>query len=205
MCLSGPVPGIPVPASVSDAVAMAQAALGWLAGADAAALTPSEQAECLRALERAESMRTAARSAVLSAFTAGGGYEDDGHGSAKSWLRWQAQLTAGAAGAAMGWARRLAGHPAVRDALAGGLISVSFARCICDWSDLLPAEHRGDADVILLAAAAGGAELSDLAALAAEMRQRTARPDADGRDDGFAAGGGGLAPRSAARAGWRGT
>ncbi len=193
MCLPGqvppapvPAPAAPVPASVSEAVAMAQAALGWLAGADAAALTPAEQAECLRALERAESMRTAARSAVLSAFARSGGYEEDGHGSAKSWLRWQAQLTAGAAGAAIGWARRLAGHPAVRDALGGGLISVSFARCICDWSDLLPAEHQGDADVILLGAAGGGAELADLAALAAEMRQRTARPDADGRDDGFA-------------------
>jgi hypothetical protein len=191
MCLTGQVPPVPVPvpvpvpASVSDAVAMAQAGLGWLAGADAASLTSVEQAECLRALERAESMRTAARSAVLAAFVRSGGYEDDGHGSAKSWLRWQAQLTAGAAGAAVGWARRLAAHPAVRDALAAGGISVSFARCICDWSDLLPAEHRGDADVILLGAAAGGAELADLAALAAEMRQRTARPDADG-GDGFA-------------------
>ena len=43
--------------------------------------------------------------------------------------------------------------------------------------DLLPAECRADADAILLAAAAGGAELADLAALAEEMRRRTARPD----------------------------
>jgi hypothetical protein len=185
MCLTGPVP-MPVPASVSEAVAMAQAGLGWLAGADAAALTSVEQAECLLGLERAESTRTAARSAVLFAFAAAGGYEADGHGSAKSWLRWQAQLTTGAAGAAVGWARRLAAHPAVRDALASAQISVSFARCICDWTDLLPEAHRADADAILLAAAAGGAELSDLAALAQEMRQRTARPDSDGGDDGFA-------------------
>ena len=185
MCLTGQVPPVPVPASVSDAVAMAQAGLAWLTGADAAALTSAEQAECLRGLERAESMRTAARSAVLSAFTAGAGYQDDGHGSAKAWLRWQAQLTTGAAGAAVGWARRLAAHPAVREALAAGEVSVSFARCICDWSDVLPAGHRGDADVILLGAAGGGAELSDLAALAAEMRQRTARPDADA-GEGFA-------------------
>ncbi len=185
MCLTGPMPAVPVPASVSDAVAMAQAGLAWLAEVDAASLPAAVQAECLRGLERAESMRTAARASMLSAFTAGGGYQDDGHGSAKAWLRWQAQLTAGAAGAAVGWARRLAAHPAVREALAAGGISVSFARCVCDWSDLLPAGHRADADVILLGAAAGGAELSDLAALAAEMRQRTARPDADS-GDGFA-------------------
>lgn len=40
--------------------------------------------------------------------------------------------------------------------------------------------------MILLGVAAGSAELSDLAALAAEMRQGTGRPDTDGRGDGFA-------------------
>ncbi len=86
----------------------------------------------------------------------------------------------------MGWARRLAAHVAIREALASAQVSASFARSLCDWSDLLPHEYRADADAILLAAAAGGAELSDLAALAQEMRARTARPDADGREDGFA-------------------
>jgi Domain of unknown function (DUF222)/HNH endonuclease len=37
----------------------------------------------------------------------------------------------------------------------------------------------------LLGAAAGGAGLRDLGGLAEEMRQRTARPDRDGADDGF--------------------
>ena len=55
---------------------------------------------------------------------------------------------------------------------------------MCGWTDLLPAECRADADAILLAAAAGGAELADLAALAEEMRRRAARPDTDG-EDGF--------------------
>jgi len=190
MCLTGQVPPepvpAPVPASVSDAVAMLRAGLAFLTATDAASLPAAVQAECLRELERAESMRAAACASMLSAFTAGGGYEDDGHGSAKSWLRWQGQLTAGAAARAMGWARRLAAHVAVREALAAGGISVSFARCICDWSDLLPPECRADADVILLVAAAGGAELADLAALAQEMRARTARPDADGGGGGFA-------------------
>jgi hypothetical protein len=145
MCLSAqvpPAPAGPVPVSVSDAVAMAQAGLAGLAGADAATLTSVEQAVCLRGLERAESMRTAARASMLSAFSAGGGYEDDGHGSAKTWLRWQTQITTGAAARAMGWARRLAAHVAVRDALAACGISVSFARCVCDWSDLLPPAPR---------------------------------------------------------------
>jgi hypothetical protein len=104
------------------------------------------------------------------------GFQDDGHGSARTWLRWQTQVTGGAAAGAVGWVRRLAAHPAVRDALAAGGVSPSWAREICDWSDLLPAGSRGDCDVILLGAAAGGADLADLAGLAQEMRRRLARP-----------------------------
>ena len=56
MCL----PGQP-PATAAGAADMAQAALGWLAGADVESLTTAEQADCLRALERAASVHTAAR------------------------------------------------------------------------------------------------------------------------------------------------
>ena len=90
-----------------------------------------------------------------------------------------------AAGAAVGWARRLSAHPAVAGALAAGTLSPSWARQICDWTDLLPEEHRADADQILLGAAAAGAALADLGALAEEMRRRLAKPDHDD-GDGFA-------------------
>ena len=156
---------------------------GWPA-TDAAGLTAAEQADCLRALEAAEAAHTAARARVLAAFHAGNGCQDDGHGSAKSWLRWQTRITTNAAATAMAWMRRLAAHPAVAGALAAGELSPSWARQVCGWTDLLPAEHRAGADAILLAAAAGGADLAGLAQLAEEMRRRTARPDADG-DDGF--------------------
>src|SRR6266702_229932 len=89
-----------------------------------------------------------------------------------------------AAGAATSWMRRLAAHAAVGDALAAGQVSPSWAREICDWSDLLPESVRPDADAILLAAAAAGAGLEDLAGLAEELRARTATPDRDGGDDG---------------------
>ncbi|HEX3491861.1 MAG TPA: hypothetical protein VHU92_21120, partial [Streptosporangiaceae bacterium] len=66
--------------SVDEAMDMARAALGYLAGADCAALPTVVQARLLRELERAESQHTAARARVLSAFAAQGGYTDDGHG-----------------------------------------------------------------------------------------------------------------------------
>jgi hypothetical protein len=181
MCLPGQPPA--ASATAAEAVAMVRAGLAWLAAADATALTGAEQAECLRGLERAEAVHTAARARVLAAFCAGGGYEDDGHGSAKTWLRWQTRITPGAAAGAMGWMRRLAHHPAVGDALAAGRVSASWARQLCEWSDLLPEKHRPDADEILLEAAAAGVDLAGLAALADEMRRRLARPDRDG--DGF--------------------
>ena len=183
MCLAGQMPA--TPATAAEAVAMVAAGLGWLAAADVASMPSAVQADCLRGLERAASMHTAARSRVLSAFSAQGGCEDDGQGSARTWLKWQTRITGGAAYGALGWMHRLAGHRAVGDALGAGEISESWARQICDWTDKLPEDVRGDADVFLLGAAAGGAELRDLGKLAEEIRRQCARPDTDG-DDGFA-------------------
>jgi hypothetical protein len=66
------------PASAAQALAMVSAGLGWLAATDVASLPTAVQADCLRGLERATSVHTAARSRVLSAFCAQAGYEDDG-------------------------------------------------------------------------------------------------------------------------------
>jgi hypothetical protein len=151
---------------------------------DVTALTTVEQAECLLRLQRAQSVQVAVRSSVLTAFGASQGPAADGHASVRSWLRWQARITGPAASQEVAWSRRLAAHPAIRDALVRGVISESWARELCDWSDLLPEHARADADEILLAAAAAGAGLADLAGLAEEIRKRTAAPDKDGDDDG---------------------
>ena len=91
----------PAPATAADAASMAQAGLAFLATADTAALTTIEQADCLRALERAGSMHTAARARVLRTFAAQAGYEDDGHRSPRTWLKWQTRIGGGAAYAAV--------------------------------------------------------------------------------------------------------
>jgi hypothetical protein len=182
MCLPGQPPA--PPATAGEALSAISAGLDYLNAADVASLTTAEQADCLRALEQATSRHTAARSKILAVFHAQDGYADDGHGSTRTWLKWQCRITGGAASGAIGWMRRLTAHPAVAGALAQAKISESFARHICEWTDLLPAGHRADADEILLAAAAGGAELRDLSHLAQEIHKRTAHPDTDD-DDGF--------------------
>jgi hypothetical protein len=48
-------------------------------------------------------------------------------------------------------------------------LRVVCAGGVCEWSGGLPEDFREDADRILLAAQAGGADLADLAGLVAEM------------------------------------
>jgi Domain of unknown function (DUF222) len=172
------------PLDAADALAMTQAGLSFLATCEADQLPAVTQAEVLTGLEGAEARLTAARSAVLGRFCAAHAYEADGQFGPKPWLRAFTRITPGAAGVALAWMHRLQAHPLVADALAGEVISVSWAREICAWTDRLPPELAGDADRILLAAAAAGADLRDLALLAAEMLARAAPPDGDG--DGFA-------------------
>jgi Domain of unknown function (DUF222) len=171
------------PANVADALAMLDRALAALAAADARSLPTAVQAQALRALERAEARHTAARAQILAAFSAQDGYEDDGHGSARVWLKWQTRVTKAAVVTAVGWARRLAAHPVIAQALADAELSTSWARAMCDWSDRLPDDKREDADQILAAAAAGGADLADLAGLAQQMYERSQTDPDDGFDD----------------------
>jgi Domain of unknown function (DUF222)/HNH endonuclease len=175
------------PVSVAGALGMLDRALGCLAAADTAGLPAAVQAEALLALEKAEARHTAARARLLAAFAAQGGYEDDGHGSARAWLRWQARITAGAAAGAVGWARRLAAHPVIASELAAGELSESWAREFCGWTDRLPAGQQGDADEILASAARAGVDLAGLTGLAREMYERSiAAGPGDDTDDTFA-------------------
>ena len=90
----------PAFASVSEAIDIARAALGYLAAADAAQLAAEEQAECLRGLERTDAVATAARASFLSAFTIGKGYSADADYSARAWLMHKTGITRGAAASA---------------------------------------------------------------------------------------------------------
>ncbi len=171
-------------ASATDALDMVRAGLRFVAEADAAAMTTAEQASCLRGLERADAVATAARTSVLGAFGAGQGYVDDGDYSARSWLEHRTQVTRGASVDHTAWLRRAAEHPAVQAALAAEAVSVSYAREICRWTGSLPGDARAAADEILLAAAAAGLELADLAGLAAEMYEKSRQDKPDGGGDG---------------------
>src|SRR5262249_46125617 len=163
------------PTGVTEALAMLGRALDHLNAADMASLPTSVQADALRALGQAQAKQTAARARGLGAFAAQGGCEEDGHGTARTWLKWQTRITTGAAAGAIGWVRRLAAHPVIEQALAAGELSPSWARRLCEWTERLPGAQRGDADEILVGAARGGAGLTALAGLAQGMYERSYR------------------------------
>jgi hypothetical protein len=169
------------PASAREALDMVRAGLGYLAAADATQLPAATQAECLRELEQTDAVATAARASFLAVFTAGQGYSADAEYSAVSWLMHRTGITRGAAVGHAAWAKRAGTHPKVIAALAAEQVSESVGRLICLWTGKLPEQHRDDADEVLLAAAASGLGLEELAALAAQMyeRARSELPDED--------------------------
>jgi Domain of unknown function (DUF222) len=177
----------PTFASANEALDMVRAGLTYLAAADPTAMPADTQARCLLALEQAEAIGTAARAWILGAFISGQGYSADADYSPRAWLIHKTRVTKGAAAGRMGWARRVAAHPEVAAALANGdVVSESYARTICGWTDKLPLDCRAAADAILVAAAKAGADLRDLAELAAEIYARSLpAPDGEDPDYGF--------------------
>ena len=171
---------VPAFASTKEALATLKSAMGYLAGADVTQMPAAEQAQCLQELEEVDAIETVARSSFLGGFTVSRGYCEDADYSPRTWLIHQTRITRGAAAGHIGWARRAAAHPVIRQALAAAGLSTSFAREICRWTDKMPGDCRDQADAILAGAAASGLDLRDVTALAAEMYERS-RPA--GEDD----------------------
>jgi hypothetical protein len=171
------------PACAREALDMVRAGLGYLAAADAAQLPAATQAECLRELEQHDAVAAAARALILAAFTAGQGYAGDAEYGAVSWLMHRTGITRGAAVGHTAWAGRVATHPRVLAALAARQVSESVGRLICLWTSRLPETVREESDELLLAAAAGGLGLEELASLSAQMYER-ARGDLPDEDPG---------------------
>ncbi len=171
------------PACAREALDMVRSGLGYLAAADANQLSTATQAECLRELEQAGAVATAARAAVLAGFTAGQGCAGDAEYSAVSWLMHRTGITRGAAVGHAAWAGRTRTHPKVVAALAAGQVSESVGRLICLWTGKLPEKFREESDELLLAAAAGGLGVEELASLFAQMYER-ARGDLPDEDPG---------------------
>ena len=75
-------------------------------------------------------------------------------------------------------------HPVLLAALAEGhVLTKSVALQVARWTRRIPAEFRGQAEEIVVAAARAGADEQALAAICAEILYRTAPPDPDDEKD----------------------
>ena len=157
---------VTAPASARDALDMIHVALDALAATDPGQLDPATLELILRELELDEAVLTAARAWSLATFTARQGHCADGDYSPRAWLMHHTQVTRGAAAAHTAWARRAGEHKLVLAALGSRQITDSYARAICGWTGKLPEQSRDAADEILLAAAAAGLGMRDLAGMA---------------------------------------
>jgi uncharacterized protein DUF222 len=171
--------------SASQALTLAGAALDY-ANSALASLDGTACGELLIALGEVQAKLTAAHLGLLRRFDAADAHDADGYGSTSAWLAAKAQLTGRDARAAVREMRRLGRRPRLDAALAAGDVTRSWALAIEDWTRKLPAQMRDETDRILLEAAAAGASLDDLAAIAACAIEtwRAQQPDPDEPDPG---------------------
>ena len=176
------------PGNADEALEMLHASLDYLTKVDWTAEGGRGQGLALRSLGAARSKWTVAHAGALTAFDSCGGYAADGHPSTRTWLRHRTKATRLAARDLDVQAGRLTTHPLLRQALASGEVSDSWAWQLAAWNDRLPADKIDAADEILLDATRAGLPLQpDIARLAQAIAEaiRGQRPDVDPDDDGF--------------------
>jgi len=159
-----------VPASADEALGMLEAAMGFLADADAAQMPAGALAECLRALERTDAVEAAARARLLAAFDARDGYLADGQRNTRTWLVHTLRVTRGQAAGHRAVQALAAGHRPLLAGLRERAVTRSVALQLARWTRAIPDEFRARAEEILVAAARAGADLRALAAICAEIR-----------------------------------
>ena len=177
------------PGTTDEALAMLHASLDHLTSTDWRALGSVIQAQALRELGGAQAKLAVARGEALGALDASGGYAaDGGQPTAQAWLRNRACLTGKDARDLGAWQRTLQGHPVLRDAIAAGDLTESWARQMAAWNDRLPKSEQDKADTILADAARAGLPLRpDIARLAQAIYEaiKGQSPDTGPDDDGY--------------------
>jgi hypothetical protein len=180
----GMTPGGVLPGTAAEALRLVRAGLDYLNSPAAETLDGTGCGDALIALSEIRAKVTAAHLALLGRFDAADGHDADGYGTSSAWLAAMAKMSSTQARAAVGQMRLFRARPQLADGLAAGVISESWAAEIFKWTKQLPAELRAATDKILVDAAAAGASLDDLKAIAAYAVEqcRAQHPDPD--DDG---------------------
>ncbi len=170
------------PASGAEALAKLRSLAGYLADLDAASMPAEVLGRYIRELVQADAVLTAALAPMLAAYDAKDGHVADGQRSLGTWLVHMARVTRGQAAEYKAVRALHRDHQPLLAGLRTGPVTTSEALQLAKWTLAIPAEFRGQAEEILVAAARAGADLRALAQICAEIRSRTAPPDPDGGD-----------------------
>jgi hypothetical protein len=167
--------------SVAEAMRMAAAAVEFLNSPAASDVDGAGCGEVLTSLAQVRDGLAAAHATFLRRFDAADAHDADGCATSASWLAGRCRMTRRAAKASVRQMRVLAARPVLHEALAAGDLSESWTASVAEWTRKLPEEMREETDKILVAAAAAGADLEDLATIAAlaleKWRQQQPDPD----------------------------
>jgi hypothetical protein len=169
--------------NASEKFALVESLLGELAGDDVPSQPVAVTAEGLRALEQIDAVGAAVRARLLHAFDAQQGSVCDGQRTTRTWLVNCLRITKGQAGEYKAIQALAGKHEPLLAGLRDGTLTKSVALQLARWTKAIPEEFRGGAEEILLAAAQAGVDLRGLAAICAEIRERTAGPDPDDEPD----------------------
>ncbi len=173
---------VPTFASPREAREAVHAGLGYLADLDAASMPAEALGLYIRELVQADAVLTAALAPMLAAYDAKDGHQGDGQKTLRTWLVHMARVTRGQAAQYQAIQALARHHEPLRAGLRTRAVSKSVALQLAKWTQAIPAEFRGQAEEILVAAARAGADLRALAQICAEIRSRTVPPDPDGDD-----------------------
>ncbi|MGH3203529.1 MAG: DUF222 domain-containing protein, partial [Streptosporangiaceae bacterium] len=171
-----------IPASGGEALAKLRALAGYLADLDAAQLPAEELGQYIRELVQADAILTAALAPMLAVYDAKDGHLADGQRSLGTWLVHIARVTRGQAAQYKAMRVLPRDHQPLLAGLRTRALTTSEALQLAKWTRAIPAEFRGQAEEILVAAARAGADLRALAQICAEILSRTVPPDPDGND-----------------------
>jgi hypothetical protein len=170
------------PMSAPEALANLQTLAGHLADLDATSMPAEALGQYIRELVHADAVLTAALAPMLAAYDAKDGHLADGQRSLGAWLVHMARVTRGQAAEYKAMRALPRDHGPLLAGLRTKAITKSVALHLAKWTREIPAEFRGQAEEILVAASRAGADLRALAQICAEIRSRTVPPDPDGRD-----------------------
>ncbi len=125
----------------------------WPTWTRASLLLAEALAACLLGLEQADAVAAVAWARLLAAFDAQDGHQGDGQRSLRTWLVHMGRVTRAQAGQYLA-IRALPGHhEPLLAGLRAGALTKSEARQLARWTRHIPAEFRGPAEEILVAAA----------------------------------------------------